>query len=679
MVLSDVISYQIKDILRKHPQGLNITQITGEAGTNRTTMGRYLENLLVSGHVEMRRFGMEKIYTLSQRVPLSAALSISSELVVQLDAGLRIIFANEPFLGLVGTGSGDLVGKNIEYTPVALVFDESFPVFISNIREGIAGRKWSGEITLGTKDIIVFCRITPTVFDDGRKGVSVILEDITNSKKADKDLRESEDRYRKLVEISPDAVIIHQEGKIIYLNPAACRLLGASHPDMILGRNVFDFIPPSFHNSVRNNIMKDLGGGSTPPMELRMTRIDGTPVTVEGRGVRTFIGGEFAIQVALRDITEQKQAEETLRIKDLQLTSLFSNVPEILFYLSVEKDHRYRFLTVNQSFLDTVHLTEDQVVGRYVHEVIQEPLLSRVSEKYRQAISEKKTIEWEEVQDYPTGKRYGDCHITAIFDENGHPTHIIGSVSESTGHKLVEEALRESEATARVLIDSPTDSVILTDSQGVILALNKTAASRFGRKPDELVGVFAGNLLPQEVAQSRLPLISELLEKKKMVRFEDKRDGRWYDTVAYPVVNETGNVTRIAIIARDITDRKNTEEALSRSERRFRYLISTIGDIVWETDSQARFVYVSPHVEAILGYKPDELIGHTPMEFLHPDAIRPTQEKFKTEIKGPGKSVLHVSPWIHKDGHEVLLESNAIPMFDNNGSFSGFIGIDRKR
>jgi PAS domain-containing protein len=102
MVLRKEIAIQIKALLKKNPQGLSITEIVSAIGVNRNTAGRYLENLLVSGLVEMRRFGMAKIYILSQRVPLSAILSISSELVVQLDGNLRIIFTNEPFLNLSG-------------------------------------------------------------------------------------------------------------------------------------------------------------------------------------------------------------------------------------------------------------------------------------------------------------------------------------------------------------------------------------------------------------------------------------------------------------------------------------------------------------------------------------------------------------------------------------------------
>ena len=79
------------------------------------------------------------------------------------------------------------MGKNIEYTPVALVFDEFFPGFLENIRKGLIGKEWAGEIVLTTKDLIFFCRIAPTVFDDGRKGVSVILEDITEKKRTETD------------------------------------------------------------------------------------------------------------------------------------------------------------------------------------------------------------------------------------------------------------------------------------------------------------------------------------------------------------------------------------------------------------------------------------------------------------------------------------------------------------
>ena len=181
------------------------------------------------------------------------------------------------------------------------------------------GKEWAGDILLTIKDLIFFCRVAPTVFDDGRKGVSVLLEDVTGKKRAEMTLQDSEDRYRKLVEISPDAVFLHREGKIIYANPAAFKLLGASHSHEIIGKNVLDFIHPEFHDPVRKNIEKDLEGDISPAIELHMLRVDGTSIIVEGRGVKTNIEGKPAVQVAIRDITERKHAEEALRESEERL------------------------------------------------------------------------------------------------------------------------------------------------------------------------------------------------------------------------------------------------------------------------------------------------------------------------------------------------------------------------
>jgi PAS domain S-box-containing protein len=552
MVLKKEIALQIKDLLKDNPQGLSITDIVKVVTINRNTAGRYLENLLISGQVEMRHLGMAKIYMLSQRVPLSAVLSISSELVMQLDSSLRIIFANEPFLKLVRTDSKNLLGKNIEYTPVTLVFDEAFTGFIENIREGITGKEWSGEIALGTKDIILFCRIAPTVFDDGRKGVSVLLEDITQRKQADAALRESEDRYRKLVEISPDAVFLHREGTIIYANPAALKLLGASHSNEIIGKNVLGFIHPYFHDSVMKNIEKDLGDEITPPLELHMLRVDGKSIIVEGRGVKTFIDGKPAIQVALRDITESKRAEEALLESEEKYRTLIERAND---GICIVQDRMVKMC--NRYISELWGGSVEEILGRQFTDFIHPDALSEVIDRYnRRMAGETPPPIYQTILKRKDGSRFHVELNAGIVSYEGRPANLI-IVRDINERKKVEETLRESEATARVLMNAPTDSVILMDIHGKILALNETAAFRFGKRSDELIGVLADDLLLKEIARSRRALVTQVLEKKQMVRFEDERDGRWYDTVAYPITSGTGEVIKIAIIARDITEQRN--------------------------------------------------------------------------------------------------------------------------
>ena len=129
MVQGREITAQIKEALARNPQGLSITDIVREIPVNRNTAGRYLEKLLISGQVEMRHFGMAKIYALANRVPVSAVLSISSELIMQLDSSMRIVFINDTFARFLATPVHDLIGKNIEYSPLVTAFDDLFAGF----------------------------------------------------------------------------------------------------------------------------------------------------------------------------------------------------------------------------------------------------------------------------------------------------------------------------------------------------------------------------------------------------------------------------------------------------------------------------------------------------------------------------------------------------------------------
>jgi len=926
MVLKKEITLQIKDLLKENPQGLSITDIVRVVNINRNTAGRYLENLLVSGQVEMRRLGMAKIYLLSQRVPLSALLSISSELVIQLDSSLRITFANEPFLKLVGTDSKTLLGKNIEYTPVALVFDEIFPGFIENIKQGINGTEWSGEIALSTKDTSLFCRIAPTVFEDGRKGVSVIFEDITQRKQgerkieeserqfrllaensldmigrikpdsthtyvspaytstlgylpeevigkngllfihpedihimeavrniltpqyssatirfrlrhkdghyiwleshikaifdekthdlseyytvtrditerkeAETTLRESEERYRKLVEISPNAVFQHQEGKILFANSAMLKLLGATHPDEIIGKYVLDFVSAGFKEIVRKNIQTDLEGQTSPVTELSMIRIDGTPILVEGRGVKTTINGKPAIQVAIRDITESKRAEAALRESEETFRSLvqessdgivitneegrvivwndaltqISGIPrdEALgkFYVDLmvstlvpehredtrimkirkiineqfqtgvssyffrpleaeiirrdgerryiqqtafpiqtaqgyrigsiirditerkhaeialgESEEKYRTLVDRAN--DVICIIQDEVIkmcnprlpefwGGSIEEIIGKPIsgfihpdaLPEVIDRYnRRMAGDSPPSIYETILMRKDGSRsYVELNAGIISYEGKKADLVI--IRDINERKKAEQALRESEATARALLNAPTDSVILIDDHGIILALNEIAASRFGRQSDELVGILSYDLLPKDVAQLRRTLMVPVLEKREMVRFSDERDGRWYDTVAYPIINQTGDVKKIAIIARDVTEQKNIEKRLYKSEQMYKRLLEQSFDAI-AIHKGGKIAYLNERAAKILGAaRPEDLVGRPIFDFIHPESRRDLEDRVRELGDAEGMSAPVITEkFFRTDGSTITVEVMAIS-FDDNG------------
>ncbi|MDP2797295.1 MAG: PAS domain S-box protein [Methanoregula sp.] len=484
MALNRETTARITDLLVEHPQGLSITDIVKKIDINRNTAGRYLENLLVSGQVEMRHFGMAKIYTLSNRIPQSAMLSISSDLVMQLDSGLRIIFANEPFLKMLGVPSAELFGKNIEYTAAVTVFDDALENFIRHLKNGVLGKEWRSTLTLNNGERIFSCHIYPIAFTDGRKGVSVLLEDVTEFRRYECALHESEDRYRKLVEISTDAVILHSDGKIIYANHAAQKLIGAQYPEDMVGKPVLDFIHPGFSDDVKANIQKDLDGVLSPPIELQMLRLDGTSVTVEGRGVKTLIDGKSAIQVTIRDITDRKLADQAIRESEERYRSLVETTGT--GYVILDKDGRVT--TANQEYIRlTGRSTLAEIQGRPVTDWTAPYDIERNAHQVEQCFRIGRVRGLEIDYQKPDGT-IQPIEINASVIPSGSGYIILTLCRDITERKRAELAVRESEERYRRLLEQSFDAIAIHKNKKNAF-LNEKAAKILGAvTPQDLIG-----------------------------------------------------------------------------------------------------------------------------------------------------------------------------------------------
>ena len=142
------------------------------------------------------------------------------------------------------------------------------------------------------------------------KGVAEALGTWLKHKRAEEALRESEERFRQLAETMPDTVLVEQDGRNVYANPAAVRLLRAAGPEELVGLDVFAIIEPAQHEWARQQMQRTLAGEKQPPFEDRFVRLDGSLVPVEiATSVLTW-QGRPALQVVVRDVTERKQAEK---------------------------------------------------------------------------------------------------------------------------------------------------------------------------------------------------------------------------------------------------------------------------------------------------------------------------------------------------------------------------------
>ncbi|WP_234978470.1 bifunctional diguanylate cyclase/phosphodiesterase [Bacillus tuaregi] len=145
-------------------------------------------------------------------------------------------------------------------------------------------------------------------------GLSIYFRDISNRKKLEHELIESEKRYRRLAEFSPFPIAIHNFGEMIYINPAGIQALGGKSASDILGKSILDFIHPDFHSIVRERWRKmKRENKHVPVLEEKMTRLDQRVIDVEIMGIPISTNGKKQVQVFFRDITEQKKSEELIK------------------------------------------------------------------------------------------------------------------------------------------------------------------------------------------------------------------------------------------------------------------------------------------------------------------------------------------------------------------------------
>ncbi len=139
---------------------------------------------------------------------------------------------------------------------------------------------------------------------------------------------ESTDRYRRLVELSPDGILIVQDNRIVFVNPAAVRLFGATTPQEVLGASPFDVFHADSHAIIRERIGRMMAGGSVPPAEEKIVRLNGVATDVEVNSTRLDESDGEVIQVIVRDISERKRAEALLRQNEERLTLAFAGAQE---------------------------------------------------------------------------------------------------------------------------------------------------------------------------------------------------------------------------------------------------------------------------------------------------------------------------------------------------------------
>ncbi|MDD1703257.1 MAG: PAS domain S-box protein [Methanoregula sp.] len=304
----------IREILKKNPRGMSITDISRELNLNRNSVAKYVNMLLVAGQAEMKTHAAAKVYFLSQRVPLSATLDFSTDSIVIVNSELSIVQANDNFLALANSGQEDLFGRSLKELALPVFSDETI---LSNLKEAINGVAAKKSFTWKNPEETLFLQVklVPTVFEDGSAALTIILENITGQVQAQRAILKSEAMYRAIVEDQTELVCRFGTSRAITFVNDACARFTRSDKMNVIGKDILGFIKEEDRDRFISGITALNREKPTVTLENRIVAPDTTVRWMQwvARGTYDSEGKILEYQVVGRDITELRESTEEIR------------------------------------------------------------------------------------------------------------------------------------------------------------------------------------------------------------------------------------------------------------------------------------------------------------------------------------------------------------------------------
>lgn len=257
-------------------------------------------------------------------------------------------------------------------------------------------------------------------------------------------------------------------------------------------------------------------------------------------------------------------------------------------------------------------------------------------------------------------------------------THLLESFVDVTRSRHMQEALRDSEETARTLLNVPIGAAIMIDTRGRLVAINKTGAEMLGREAEEMLGSDVFECFDAATAESRRGRVREVIRTRQPLRYEDFVDGRFFDNYLHPLFDALGHVNRVVLFLQDITERKKVEEAQKKDRDFIGKVLNTAGALVVVRERQGRVVLFNRKSEEVTGYRLEEVAGKRTWDlFTDPRDARRSRELFGLVLDG--RELKHYEErWVTRKGDARLLSLSSASLLGAEGHVEYVIttGID---
>lgn len=570
---------------------------------------------------------------------------------------------------LVGKHLSELVGHEAAAKDIAEARDETtnFPTrSLHRLRdaEGVA-RDLEGLITLLRNR-------------SGRPiGVRGVVRDITERKHVEDTLRESERRYRQVFEKNRaiQLLIDPDDGTIIDANPAACEFYGYAQEE-IKDKKISDINTLQVEELSEKLSQAKLESRSFFTFqhrlangEVRDVEVHSSPIDLEKRTVLYSI---------VHDITDRTRAEAALKENEATFRSAFDY--SAIGMALVLPDGRW--FQVNRSVCEIVGYTEQELLARDFQSITHPDDLAEDLEYVRQLLSG-------EIKSYQMEKRYVHksgrivrvaLSVSLVRDSQDHPLYFIAQIQDVTDRALAEEALYNSEVRYRELFENANDLIYTHDLKGNFTSLNKAGERITGFTRAEAMKMnLAKVVVPEHIERARKMIARKANEDVSTfyeLDIQAKNGHRVALELSTRLIYADGEPVGVQGIARDITERKRADEAVSESERRFREILENIQLVALMLDRHGRVTFCNDYLLRMTGWQREEVVARNWFELFIPVEHRKRLEAIFKAVISRGKVSSHLEFEMQtRSGELRLISWSNTLMRDSNGEVIGVTSI----
>lgn len=515
-------------------------------------------------------------------------------------------------------------------------------------------------------------------------------------------LRNKTETFRKILDCSPSVICAKDlDGRYTSINKQFENLSGLKSED-VLGKTDFELFPLSIARDSAESDKRVIETGAS--LEMKGSgpvhgRLSG--FTTTKYPLMTEDGDIYGICGISTDITARARAEEALRSREAFLDRVIDQSPFAIWISDAEGVLQH----ANPTLKKFLNLTDEQLVGKY--NVLKDPLVEKqgLTPLVRTVFEEGKTISFKcdwDGNDIPNMDLKGSNSVSIeaamfpVFNMEGKLTNVVLNWIDITDRKRAEDALRESDAHLRTLIETIPDLIWLKDPDGIYITCNPKFERFFGAKRSEIRGKTDHDFVDKELADffrekdraamaAGKPSVNE-----EEVTYADDGHRELLETIKTPMYDSKGKLVGVLGVARDITDRKRAEEALRASEREYRSTLDNLltGVVVHAPDK--RVLLGNPEAGNILGLTPGQMAGKEVFDpdwhFVREDlSVMDIEDHPVNRVFLTGEPLYDYVAGVERPDRDCItwVSFNAIPVFSDDGGIEkvvvSFVDITGRR